>query len=168
MFPDIKTPKDLGDLVKFLYASDPERYQLFDVVNRQTMPGFGDQEFVGVQFRIKVGTTSQGEDALAYPMIYNPWEFTTFARRFDVPMITFNTFNSKQNPETPDSYIGVDDVDLSRSLDDHAFMKMLHRSVAIRQQAHSASGKKDDQYEYSRDLYRAHNPLVLPANDWDN
>ena len=117
MFPNVKTPKDLGDLVKFLYASDPERYQLFDVVNRQTMPGFGDQEFVGVQFRIKVGTTSQGEDALAYPMIYNPWEFTTFARRFDVPMITFNTFNSKQNPETPDSYIGVDDVDLSRSLD---------------------------------------------------
>lgn len=168
MFPGIKTPRELGDLVKFLHVSDPERFQLLDVADRETMPGFGDQEFVGVQFRIKVGTTPDGDDAMAYPMIYNPWEFTTFARRFDVPMITFNTLNAKQNPETPDAYIGVDDIDLSRSLDEQAFVKMLHRSIAIRKQAHSNNGTKDDRYEYSRRLYRAHNALVLPSEAWDN
>lgn len=168
MFPGIKTPRELGDLIKFLHISDPERFQLFDSVNRENMPSFGDQEFVGIQFRIKIGTTQEGDDALAYPMVYNPWEFTTFARRFDVPMITFNTFNSKQNPETPDSYIGVDDVDLSESLNGRAFAKMLQKSIAIRKQAHSISGGESDTYEYSRNLYRAHNALVLPAEDWDN
>lgn len=168
MFPGIKNPRDLGDLIKFLHLSDPDRFQLLDTVDRETMPGFGEQEFVGIQFRIKVGTTSDGEDAMAYPMIYNPWNFTTFARRFDVPMITFNTFNAKQNPETPDTYIGVDDIDLSHSLDDQAFVKMLHRSIAIRKQAHSGDGTKENGYEYSRRLYRAHNALVLPADAWDN
>ncbi len=168
MFPSINSPKELGELVKYLHQANPDKFQLFDIVDRETMPGFGEQEFVGIQFRIKIGSTSDGEDALAYPMIYNPWEFTTFARRFDVPMITFNTFNSKQNPETPDSYIGVDDIDLSRSLDDQAFAKMLQRSISIRKQAHSSSGSKDDSYEYSRQLYRAHNALVLPVEAWED
>lgn len=132
MFPGINTPKELGDLLKYLHEANPDRFRLLGEVDREVMPGFGTEEFVGIQFRVKVGQTQSGEDALAYPMVYNPWDFTTFARRFDVPMITFNVHNSKQNPETPDTYIGVDDIDLTRSLDDMAFTRMLQRSVAIR------------------------------------
>jgi hypothetical protein len=168
MFPNVETPRELGDLLKYLHYSDPERFQLFETVDRERIPEFDNQEFVGIQFRVKTGVSEDGEDILAYPMIYNPWEFTTFARRFDVPKITFNPTTSKQNPETSDTYIGVDDIDLSSSLTPGNFEKMLERSLAVNRQAHSADGQRDDTFHYSRKLFRAHNALVLPASAWED
>ena len=168
MFPGITTPRQLGDLLKSLAASNPDRFRILDVVDRQRLEGFGNEEFVGIQFRIKVGYTDEGEEAFAYPMIYNPWAFTTFARRYDVPTITFNRYNSKQNPETRDSFIGVDDVDLSNSLSPQGFARMYQRSLDVSSQAHSGSGARGDQLHYDRKLYRAHNALVLPASAWEN
>lgn len=168
MFPNIETPEELGDLLKYLHSSNPERFQLLETVNRERIPEFDNEEFIGIQFRIKVGTTEDGSDALAYPMIYNPWKFTTFARRYDVPKITFNAYNSKQNPETPPTYIGVDDIDLNNSLTPDNFSKMLDRSVEVNRQAHSATGQREDTFHFSRKLFRAHNALVLPTSAWEN
>lgn len=168
MFPSIATPRELGDLLKFLHLSNPDRFQLLETINRERIPEFENEEFVGIQFRIKVGETEDGADALAYPMIYNPWEFTTFARRFDVPKITFNAYNNKQNPETPNTFIGVDDIDLSESLTPDSFARMLDRSLAVNRQAHSATGQREDTFHFSRKLFRAHNALVLPASAWEN
>lgn len=165
IFPSIVEPRQLGNLVKFLHASNPDRFQLFDTQDRIMEPAL-QSEFVGIQFRVKVGTTQNGNDALAYPMVYNPWQFTTYARRFDVPMITFNRFNAKENPETLDTYIGVDDIDLG--LTPETFDHMLTRSLAVNKQAHSLLGEKDDTYHYNRQLFRAHNALVLPSDAWDN
>lgn len=166
MFPGIEEPKELGDLIKYLAANDPDRFRLLDVVNRVVTPDSND-EFVGIQFRIKVGETDDGSDALAYPMVYNPWGFTTFARRYDVPMITFNRFNNKMNPDTPDTFIGVDDIDLTDSLKPETFNRMLEGSLSVRGLAHSMDGRTADGPTYSRELFRAHNALVLPSAAWD-
>ena len=165
LFPGIQQPRDLGRLLKYLVAADPGTFRILNIVNRERVKEFGNMEFVGIQFRIKVGKTALGDDALAYPMIYNPWDFTTFARRYDIPMIVFNRYNAKQNPETPDTFIGVDDVDLR--LTQATFDRMYARSLEVNGRAHTYDGQDSGAIAYSRTLFRAHNALVLPSQDWD-
>jgi hypothetical protein len=128
--------------------------------------GTDAREFMGIQFRILLGQNEDEENVYSYPMIYTPDDFTTFARRYDRFMITFNPRTPKNNPETPDTYIGVDDIQLG--LSPGLFDKLLERSLAVNRDAHSLAGVlHEGEQGFSRDLFRAHNALVLPVAAWE-
>ncbi len=167
VFPDITDPVDYGRLLRFLTREAPDVFKLFPIEDCEVLEVDDDiQEFVGIQFRIRLGATPDGEDIFSYPMIYSPDGFTTFARRYDKFKITFNPRTRKENPETPDTYIGVDDINLG--LPDSLFDRLLERSLEVNRDAHSFSGKlQDGEQGYSRGLFRAHNALVLPLDAWE-
>lgn len=171
MFPSLDTPLDLCRLIRLLHTKNPDRFMfqvpendgINDIVEH-TSPDGSSVTYAGIGFQIKIGTTELGQDTLARPMVYAPWNFTTYARRFDVPMITFNRENTSRNPETPETFIGVDDINLD--LRERQFDSLLHRSLAVRGLAHSLTGEPGDTEAYSRKLFRAHNALVVPYDAW--
>lgn len=166
-FTGLKQPNDYVKLLRYLSSSNPERFRILPVVDREKRSNSSNDtnEYVGIPFRIKLGVTAEGEEAFAHPMIYTPDEFTTFARRYDYFMIAFNRFNSKQNPETPGSFIGVDDIHLD--LSDTVFSALMKQSLAVNIAAHASDGKANSGEQFNRKLFRANNALVVPAKSWD-
>lgn len=167
VFPDLTNPEEYAELLVLLETEAPDLFKILPTEDREVLgTGTDSRVFVGIQFRIVLGQTDEGEDIFSYPMIYTPDAFTTFARRYDKFMITFNPHTSKNNPETPETYIGVDDIklDLSESL----FEKLLQRSLDVNRDAHSVSGTLGEgEVGYNRSLFRAHNALVIPAEYWE-
>lgn len=164
IFPSLRDPESYLSLLMYLHNEDPARFLILPPEDRAKTSMEDQEDSVGVQFRIKLGETDTGEDVTAYPMIYTPDLFTTFARRYDHFMITFNRFNSKQNPETPDTFIGVDDINLG--LPTSRFDHLYQRSLEVRDQAHAVALSDSDSVS-NRNLFRAHNALVIPASVWD-
>jgi hypothetical protein len=167
LFPALKDSEEYVALLEFLATSNPNRFRILPIEDREPagIQTLGDSEYVGIPFRIKLGETAEGQEALASPMIYSPDSFTSFARRYDHFMITFNRFNAKTNPETPDTYVGVDDIDLD--LSEHVFQSFMRRSLDVNLHAHADSGMPTPGEQFSRRLFRAHNSLVIPAQIWD-
>lgn len=164
IFPSLRDPQAYLGLLMYLHTENPDRFRLLPPQDREKNLDNDPEELVGVQFRIKLGETKDHEAATAFPMIYTPDSFTTFARRYDYFMITFNRYNSKENPETPDTFIGVDDINLG--LPSARFDTLYQRSLAVRDQAHAATEGEAGSTS-NRHLFRAHNALVIPASTWD-
>lgn len=163
MFPAIQKPQELAKLITFLGKHD--RFKILPDFNYAEFEYGGEPtRFVGIPFRIAVGQTHSGETAWAWPMIYNPWSFTTPARRFPESVhITFNRFNKKENPTTPPTMVGVDDIAHPKIAP--IFKALMKTTMAVREKAH-----KDEQGgEFDRKiLFRARHALVLPADIWES
>lgn len=158
MFPGIQEPGELAKLVVFL--KDQPRFRMLPGPD-YLVTEYADAptEFIGIKFRIAVGEAESGETAWAWPMIYNPWDFTTPARRFpDSVHITFNRRNKKNNPHTVDTMIGVDDIEHEQI--SKFFSSLMNATMRVREIAHG-NGKFD-----RPTLFRARNALVLPAEVW--
>ena len=164
MFPNVTTPADLARLIKLLVSESQHTLLLPELDHGTEFDGQKHIECVGIKFRIKVGKTESGDDSFAWPMIYNPFTFTTPARRYDPVHITFNRGNEKNNPHTPATMIGVDDI--HHHLIDKGFDGLMKATLSER--VRTASHHHDG-HDFDREtLFRARNALVLPKEVWES